>query len=159
MSHASAHRRHPARVRLGVIALAAAALLVAAFSGHAPTGTSAAFTDTGAGTGSFQTGTATAATGVLCTNNSDGYTVTISWAYSGPQAASFDVLINSSVIVNVPPATRAVTLSAGGLLLLGINQPITVRTNYSANWTATSSLVRVNVLSLLGIAGVRCVTA
>lgn len=165
MASASAHTRHvpPARrprfgrLRLAVIALACAALIGVGVAGHGPTGTSAAFTDTGAGTAGFQAATAVAATMQPCTNNPDGNTVTISWTYTGPAPVSFDVYVNSTLIISTPPATRAVTLSGGGLLLLGLNQPITVRTVYSSTWTATSGSVPINVISLLGLAAVRCV--
>ncbi|ROQ39760.1 hypothetical protein EDF46_1392 [Frondihabitans sp. PhB188] len=155
MSESTRHRGRPAGVRLAIVALALGVAVTLGVTGHGLVDTQAAFSDSGAATGTFSTATATAATGVTCTNNADGSTVTISWTYSGATPTGFDVLVGAGT-TTVPGATRTVVLAGGGLLALGLNQPIRVRTNLSSNWTATSAAVTVNVLSLAGLAAVRC---
>ncbi|ROQ30281.1 signal peptidase [Frondihabitans sp. PhB188] len=107
----------------------------------------------------FTAATATAPTGVTCTNNPDS-TATISWTYTDVAANSFDVISGGTVLASSPGTGRTARISASQLLNLGTTWPIQVRTNLTAtpaSWSATSTTsTQITVTALLGLAAVRC---
>ncbi|RKR75218.1 signal peptidase I [Frondihabitans australicus] len=150
------------RVAGGALALI---LLAGAATSMAPTPAALAASWVGTTsnpTSNLTAATAVAPTGLTCTNNADGSTVTIGWSYAGSVTpATFSVINNGTVYATAPGTSTSTTLSVTSLLGLGLaTYPVSVRTDLVAGntaWTAMSTTtVGVKVTALLGITSVRC---
>lgn len=147
-------------------AAAAATLFVAGSLvsfGPTPAAMAAGFTGTTVNpTSRFTAGTVPLATGLTCTDNADGRTVTIGWTYGGSVVPdSFDVLNGNQVVASTTTgsATSAV-VTTNAILSLFPSYTLTVRANITANsaWSSTSTSTTSVKLSGLLLSPVRCNT-
>jgi signal peptidase len=90
--------------------------------------------------GSLQAATAVATTALTCVGNSDG-SVTIGFTYAGAPGvvSSSDVMAGSTVVGTAVGTASSVRVVGTGILSLGANVTVTVRTNLGGTWTATST--------------------
>ncbi|MBF4614200.1 S24/S26 family peptidase [Curtobacterium sp. VKM Ac-1376] len=97
-------------------------------------------------------GTATPATALTCTSNRDG-SVTIGFAYDGPDAASFSVLnTNANSIAATGPAgsTAPIRVTGSGILTLGAVVTVKIRTNWAGSWHVDSTATARIQTALIG---------
>lgn len=127
----------------GVLAVV---LVAGGFGVLLPAKASAApFASTTRTTTSFAASTVTPPSSLTCTNNADGKSVTLGWSYTGTDTpASFDVLNGTAVSANVTATTRSQVLTATTSSAAG-TRTISVRTNATSGWTATSGSISVVV--------------
>lgn len=155
-----AARRHERRVRrlrrwgggaLVVVAAGVAGVLLPAQALAAP------FSKTTVNpTSAWTATTAVPASALTCTNNADGNTVQIGWTYGGVTTGTFDVLTGTTVVASAPGTATSVKVTGASLLALG-TYTLNLRTNLGGTWTVVSTAsVKVNVISLLGLASARC---
>ncbi|MBF4575535.1 hypothetical protein [Frondihabitans sp. VKM Ac-2883] len=147
-------------------AAAAATLFVAGSLvsfGPTPAALAAGFTGTTVNsTSRFTAGTVPLATGLTCTDNADGRTVTIGWTYGGTVVPdSFDVLNGNQVVASTTTgSTTSAVVTTNAILSLFPSYTLTVRANITANtaWSSTSTSTTSVKLTGLLLSPVRCNT-
>ncbi|WIB15791.1 signal peptidase I [Curtobacterium sp. MCPF17_050] len=151
--HRAARPRRP-RARAVVVAATVCAVVGVALPAPAAAAAFAATTTTGAS--SITTAVATPVTGLTCTNVGNA-AVDVAWTYSGVAPERFTVLVDGAASgISTGAGERDVTLGASDFFVWKTST-ISVRTDLTDTWTATSpSTVRITTIRLFGLGRTSC---
>jgi hypothetical protein len=154
------HGRHragrPRRTRTRTVVVAATVCAVVGVALPAPAAAAAFAATTTTGASSITTAVATPVTALTCTNVGNA-AVDVGWAYSGVAPGRFTVLVDGAVSgISATAGERDVTLGASDFFIWKTST-ISVRTDLTDTWTATSSsTVRITTIRLFGLGRTSC---
>ncbi|PZE64337.1 signal peptidase I [Curtobacterium sp. MCBD17_021] len=154
------HGRHragrPGRPRTTVAVATAVVCAVVGVALPAPAAAAAFAATTTTGASSIATAVATPATGLTCTNVGNA-AVDVGWDYSGVAPERFSVLVDGAVSgISAAAGEHDVILGASDFFIWKTST-ISVRTDLTDTWTATSSsTVRITTIRLFGLGRTSC---
>ncbi|PZE34490.1 signal peptidase I [Curtobacterium sp. MCPF17_031] len=148
--------RARARARTVVVAATVCAVVGVALPAPAAAAAAAFAAATTTGTSSITTAVATPVTGLTCVNVGNA-AADVGWAYSGVAPERFTVLVDGAASgISTAARARDVTLGASDFFVWKTST-ISVRTDLTDTWTATSSsTVRITTIRLFGLGRTSC---